>query len=47
MLSDIEISQRAELEPIEKIAEKIGLTADDIELYGKYAYAFFSMFFRL
>ena len=36
MLSDIEISQRAELEPIEKIAEKIGLTADDIELYGKY-----------
>lgn len=36
MLSDIEISQQTELEPIEKIAESIGLTADDIELYGKY-----------
>ena len=36
MLSDIEISQQTELEPIEKVAESIGLTADDIELYGKY-----------
>ncbi len=36
MLSDIEISQQTELEPIEKIAESIGLTADDIELYGRY-----------
>ena len=36
MLSDIEISQQTALEPIEKIAESIGLTADDIELYGKY-----------
>ena len=36
MQSDIEISQQTALEPIEKIAESIGLTADDIELYGKY-----------
>ena len=36
MQSDIEISQQTELEPIEKVAESIGLTADDIELYGKY-----------
>ncbi|MCD8036957.1 MAG: formate--tetrahydrofolate ligase [Clostridiales bacterium] len=34
--SDIEIAQETELEPIEQIAEKIGLTKDDIEFYGKY-----------
>ncbi len=32
--SDIEIAQQAELESIEKIAEKIGLDKDDIEVYG-------------
>ncbi len=36
MLSDIEISQQNNLEPITKIAEKIGLNQDDLELYGKY-----------
>ena len=36
MISDIEIAQGAILEPIEKIAEEIGLTKDEIELYGKY-----------
>lgn len=36
MKTDIEISQEAELKPIVQIAEKIGLTADDLELYGKY-----------
>ncbi|NYE57883.1 formate--tetrahydrofolate ligase [Carboxydothermus ferrireducens] len=36
MKSDIEIAQEAKLEPIVKIAEKLGLTEDDIELYGKY-----------
>ena len=35
MLKDIEIAQRAELLHISKIAEKIGLSEDDIELYGK------------
>jgi formate--tetrahydrofolate ligase len=32
--SDIEIAQAAALEPIEAIAEKMGLTRADIELYG-------------
>lgn len=32
--SDIEIAQAAELQPIESIAEKMGLTRADIELYG-------------
>ena len=34
--SDIEIAQETELFPIESIAEKAGLTKDDIEFYGKY-----------
>lgn len=34
--TDIEIAQGATMEPIVKIAEKIGLSEDDIELYGKY-----------
>lgn len=36
MKTDIEIAQEAKMEPIIKIAEKIGLNEDDIELYGKY-----------
>ncbi|MGM9878819.1 MAG: formate--tetrahydrofolate ligase [Bacilli bacterium] len=36
MKSDIEIAQNAKMLPIIKIAEKIGLTEEDIELYGKY-----------
>lgn len=36
MKTDIEIAQEAEMKPICKIAEKIGLGEDDIELYGKY-----------
>lgn len=34
--SDIEIAQEAELKDIRVIAAKMGLTEDDIELYGKY-----------
>ena len=34
MKTDIEIAQEAKMEPIIKIAEKIGLNEDDIELYG-------------
>lgn len=34
--SDIEIAQKAKMEHIDKIAEKIGLSADDLEVYGKY-----------
>ena len=36
MLSDIEISQQNQPEPIEHIAEKAGLCAEDLELYGRY-----------
>ena len=36
MKSDIEIAQGAKMEPILEIAESIGLSEDDIELYGKY-----------
>lgn len=36
MKTDIQIAQEANLLPISKIAEKIGLTEDDYELYGKY-----------
>ncbi|MDQ0215858.1 formate--tetrahydrofolate ligase [Oikeobacillus pervagus] len=34
--SDIEIAQDAKLKPIKKIVSKLGLSEDDIELYGKY-----------
>ena len=36
MKSDIEIAQGAVMQPITKIAEKLGLSDDDIDLYGKY-----------
>ena len=36
MLSDIEISQQNEPEPILNIAQKAGLSENDVELYGKY-----------
>ena len=34
--SDIEIAQAAKLKPIIEIAESVGLTEDDLDLYGKY-----------
>ncbi|MGQ9765985.1 MAG: formate--tetrahydrofolate ligase [Anaerolineae bacterium] len=34
--SDLEIAQAAELKPIVEIAESLGLTVDDLELFGKY-----------
>ena len=36
MKSDIEIAQSATMKPITEVAEKIGIKADDLELYGKY-----------
>ncbi len=36
MKSDLEIAQKAPIKPIIEIAETIGLTEDDLELYGKY-----------
>ena len=34
--TDIEIAQEAVMEPIVKVAAKLGMTEDDLELYGKY-----------
>lgn len=34
--SDLEIAQAAKLKPITEIAASVGLTPDDLELYGKY-----------
>jgi formyltetrahydrofolate synthetase len=34
--SDLEIAQEAPIDPIMAIAESVGLTADDIDLHGKY-----------
>ncbi len=36
MKTDIEIAQSAPIQPIVKIAEKLKIDADDLELYGKY-----------
>ncbi len=36
MLSDLEIAQNAEILSIDKIAKKVGINPDDLELYGKY-----------
>ena len=35
-LSDIEIAQQTEMEPIVEVAKKLDIDADDLELYGKY-----------
>ncbi|XMB86447.1 formate--tetrahydrofolate ligase [Mycoplasmatota bacterium WC44] len=34
--SDLEIAQQVTMKPISEIAEKLGLSTDDLELYGKY-----------
>lgn len=36
VLSDIEIAQSAEMQHINKVAEKLKIKEDDLELYGKY-----------
>ena len=36
MKTDIEIAQEAVLEPITKVAERSGIPAEELELYGKY-----------
>lgn len=36
MLTDIQIAQNANIQPIEKIAESIGLGRDDLMFYGRY-----------
>lgn len=36
MLSDIEIAQKAHMLPITEVAAKLGISEEDIELYGRY-----------
>jgi formate--tetrahydrofolate ligase len=36
MLSDIEIAQQADMQPVVKIAEKLGINTDSVENYGHY-----------
>ena len=36
MKTDIQIAQEVQMEPIVKVAERIGIHEDDLELYGKY-----------
>lgn len=36
MKTDIEIAQEAKMEPIVQVAEKLNISADELELYGKY-----------
>jgi formate--tetrahydrofolate ligase len=36
MKKDIEIAQEAKIQPIVKIADKLGIPRDDLELYGKF-----------
>ena len=35
MLSDIEIAQQAKMQKITDVGAKLGISEDDIELYGK------------
>ena len=36
MKTDIEIAQSANMKPICEIAKDLGISADELELYGKY-----------
>ncbi|HEY3299050.1 MAG TPA: formate--tetrahydrofolate ligase, partial [Armatimonadota bacterium] len=35
MLSDVEIAHNATTQPIAEIAEKLGLSVDELEIYGR------------
>ena len=36
MKTDVEIAQEAEMQDIRKIAEKLEISEDELEIYGKY-----------
>lgn len=36
MLTDIEIAQKCEMKPITEVASALGISADELELYGNY-----------
>ncbi|WP_296620657.1 formate--tetrahydrofolate ligase [Marivirga sp.] len=35
-MTDLEIANKTDLQPIQQIAEKLGINAEDLEMYGKY-----------
>jgi formate--tetrahydrofolate ligase len=35
-MTDLEIANKSKLKPIQEIAQKLGIVADDLEMYGKY-----------
>ena len=47
MLSDIEIAESATLCDIREVAQKLGLTENELELYGKYKAKIFKLIFHL
>ena len=36
MKTDIQIAQEAEMLPIKEVAQRVGITEEDLEYYGKY-----------
>ena len=36
MMTDIEIAQKAEMKHIREVAAKLGISEDDLDMYGKY-----------
>ena len=36
MMTDIEIAQNAEMKHIKEVAAKLGISEDDLDMYGKY-----------
>ena len=44
MKSDIQIAQEAAMLPITQVAEKLNISADELEHYGKYKASFYRRF---
>lgn len=45
-MTDIQIAQQAKMLPIREVVEKIGVSEDDIEMYGKYKAKFTEVFLQ-
>ena len=45
-MTDIQIAQQAKMLPIREVVEKIGVSEDDIEMYGKYKAKFTEEFLQ-
>ena len=35
-MTDLEIANKSKLQPIQEIAQKLGIVSDELEMYGKY-----------